>query len=195
MMQKVFLDCGTNDFLGLKKMIVKGAVGLGWKMHTFEPNPQARSDLEEKATALRRKGFDLAFHAVVVGDVDGHTTFKFNSEDDEWGTTCDWHTSHHFQNEVEVPQIDFAAFIRTNCSQDDRIFCKMDIEGAEFLVLDHLLKTGVFNWLDELFIEWHVDNQWGHQWPDHFSEQQRSYYTQLMEQVCNHPDVRVHPWD
>ena len=71
----------------------------------------------------------------------------------------------------------------------------MDIEGAEFHVLDHLLKTGVFEWLEELFVEWHVDNQWGHDWSAHFTEEQRTYYAQLKDRICNHPDVRVHEWD
>ena len=194
-MQNVLLDCGTNDFLGLKKMIVQEGVGLGWKMHSFEPNPEARPELEKKAEILRQKGFDLTFHPVAVGMADGRTGFKYNTEGDEWGTTCDWHSSHNYQNEVQVQQIDFAAFIQSHCSKDDQIFCKMDIEGAEFLVLDHLLKTGVFEWLDKLFVEWHIDNQWGHQWPDHFSEEQQSYFARLKDRVCNHPDVRVCPWD
>ena len=194
-MQKVFLDCGTNHFLGLKKMVVQSGVGLNWKIHTFEPNPEARSDLEAKTEDLRRKGFDLTYHPVAVGDFDGMVSFKYSNEEDKWGTTCSWHTDHLYHKEVQVPQIDLAAFIRTHCVREDRIVCKMDIEGAEFHVLDHLLKTGMFEWFDELFVEWHVDNQWGHDWPAHFTEEQRTYYAQLKEQICNHPDVRVHEWD
>lgn len=35
-------------------------------------------------------------------------------------------------------------------------FAKMDIEGAEFDVLEHLISTGRAGLLDLLLVEWHV---------------------------------------
>ena len=38
---------------------------------------------------------------------------------------------------------------------DSNIICKMDIEGAEFQVLRHMIKEGTISLIKEIYIEFH----------------------------------------
>ena len=56
----------------------------------------------------------------------------------------------------ETPRtIDASQFILDHVKQDDFVIVKMDIENAEWLVLDKLEKTGALSLIDELFVELH----------------------------------------
>ena len=59
----------------------------------------------------------------------------------------------------KVRAVDLARWMRqTLCAsktRGDSIFAKMDIEGAEYTVLDHLVRDGVICELKTLLLEWH----------------------------------------
>jgi len=64
---------------------------------------------------------------------------------------------------VEVESIDFNDWLKANISMDDTVVCKMDIEGAEFDVLEHIISRGGINLINTILIEWHVSrfpNKW-----------------------------------
>lgn len=56
-------------------------------------------------------------------------------------------------SEVRVPCIDLARFIRE--LPEDEIVLKLDAEGAEYELLEHLLETGEIKRVSRLLIEWH----------------------------------------
>ena len=49
--------------------------------------------------------------------------------------------------------IDFAAFLRTRFKPEDWVVAKIDVEGSEYDLFDHLLATGSASLLDEIFVE------------------------------------------
>jgi FkbM family methyltransferase len=55
--------------------------------------------------------------------------------------------------EVSVRCFDLAAVIRAEA--DAEIILKLDCEGAEYVLLPHLISTGAIHLVDELLIEWH----------------------------------------
>ena len=57
---------------------------------------------------------------------------------------------------VKVPCIDLSQWIRNHCSSTDDIVVKLDIEGAEYQVLQRMLDTGVAQWVRFYYIEWHA---------------------------------------
>ena len=59
-----------------------------------------------------------------------------------------------FKNRIKVKSINFAEFLN-NFPQNDDIVVKMDIEGAEFRVLRHLIKTGAISRISAIDVEWH----------------------------------------
>ena len=66
-------------------------------------------------------------------------------------------TSHpEHERSVRVRTIDFAQWLGERFCRADAVDVKMDIEGAEFQVLEHLLRTGRADLIDTLAIEWHT---------------------------------------
>ena len=59
------------------------------------------------------------------------------------------------KSKVKVPCFDFSKWIFENFKEEDYIFLKMDIEGAEYNVLEEMLKTGAINLINDLDIEFH----------------------------------------
>ena len=62
---------------------------------------------------------------------------------------------------VPVMEIDFASWLARTVSRFDYVVCKMDIEGAEFNVIPHLISRGVITLIDELFLECHSEEMHG----------------------------------
>lgn len=59
-----------------------------------------------------------------------------------------------------IRNINFASFMYENMNKNDYIAIKIDIEGAEFDLLDSLIFNNQYNinfltWIDQLSIEWH----------------------------------------
>jgi len=191
--KKILLDCGTNRFQGLEVLITKYHINSDWVIHSFDPNPMIFSDesVRSKFLILRHK-YRFFFHNVAVGESDRTVRFESNSSYDETGNTRRWFQHHN--KSVEVQQIDFAEFITAHCKLKDFVVCKMDIEGSEFFVLDHLLRTDTLRYITDLYVEWHVDNQWGHTFPGYFTEEQKSYYYAVKRAVEHNSNVNCLSW-
>jgi hypothetical protein len=54
-----------------------------------------------------------------------------------------------------VECIDFSEFLKNNIEKNSEVICKMDIEGAEFEVLDKIINDKTVKLIDILYIEWH----------------------------------------
>lgn len=59
---------------------------------------------------------------------------------------------------VKVPSIDFSEFLMKEVKTNDVVYCKMDIERAEFAVLLKAIKTKAITKIKILDIEWHHYN-------------------------------------
>ena len=80
-----------------------------------------------------------------------------------------------FQKEA----IDICDFLDKKYSKDDYIVLKLDIEGAEYPIIDKMFDTGHIHWIDELYVEFH--NVW------HVSRQE---YIDRIEEL----DIYFHVW-
>ncbi len=61
------------------------------------------------------------------------------------------------ENPINIECFDLANWIKTNFSSDDNIWLKIDIEGAEYEVLKHLIDTNIISYIKKLFIEFHYE--------------------------------------
>jgi FkbM family methyltransferase len=60
---------------------------------------------------------------------------------------------------VLVRTVDFSSWLSRHFCHADDVAVKMDIEGAEFEVLEHLLRDGSAALVDTLAIEWHTSKR------------------------------------
>jgi hypothetical protein len=54
---------------------------------------------------------------------------------------------------VTVESIDFSQWLKRTVAPDDYVILSMDIEGAEYDVLDKMLQDGAFKHVDRLYVE------------------------------------------
>lgn len=59
------------------------------------------------------------------------------------------------ENPIIVRCVDIDRWIKEHIVKQDEVVLKLDIEGAEYSVLPHMIKNGSIDYIDRLFIEWH----------------------------------------
>lgn len=55
-----------------------------------------------------------------------------------------------------VPTIDFARFLQDRFTPADLVVAKIDVEGTEMDLFEHLIATDALALIDEVFVEWHT---------------------------------------
>ena len=157
-MKKVFIDCGANVGEVLSNFMKDLP---DHQFHAFEANIDLISTIEENIKQ-KQNFLKVHIHNKAVWVKDG---------------TINLYLGHHESSTVllgkKVPScynqqidytaprivecIDFSHWLVQNFDLKDKITVKMDIEGAEYDVLEHLLKQGTINYISQLFVEWHYD--------------------------------------
>ncbi len=147
----IAIDCGAN--IG---DITEQFLKMGAFVFAFEPNPHAFSVLQE------RFALNSQVKCINKGVYHKNDTMKLflheNTEDDHIGLSV---SSSLFidknnvnrDNFFEVAIIDIAEFI-TQLKAPVKVL-KLDVEGAEYKILDKLIKTGVIKKIEHVFVEAH----------------------------------------
>ena len=61
---------------------------------------------------------------------------------------------------TQIKSVDFSGFLGERFKQEDFIAVKMDIEGAEYPVLEKLISDNRLNYIDLLFVEFHLASRY-----------------------------------
>lgn len=81
--------------------------------------------------------------------------FCRNSIAPESSSLYDLHATHTRCHTFDIPSIDFSEFL--DSKKGNTIYCVMDIEGAEYIVLRHLISCGTIRHIHCLWIRWHYE--------------------------------------
>ncbi|KAJ3287047.1 hypothetical protein HDU79_005998 [Rhizoclosmatium sp. JEL0117] len=170
----VFIDLGANRgdsyeaMLGVGKKfnynytIPAGRSHKEMEAHLFEANSVFDEPLKEIKAKYDKDGSYAPIYiypSTVVYTKD--TTVSFfvdhkNPAHDFWGSSLlASHPDVTAQDKVDLPAVNIARFILQNFKKEDHVVVKVDIEGAEFDTIPHLLSTGAYVNIDYLYIEWH----------------------------------------
>jgi FkbM family methyltransferase len=193
---KFFLDLGAHYFEGLDKMVSEYQIDSTWEVHSFEPNPDPLVHQKIRQEIELRKNININFHAEAVGESDAMVRYEHVSNlGDIANNTRSWFSG--CSTYATVKQIDFSCFLEgLDIKEEDFVVCKCDVEGSEFYLLDHLIKKGTINLIDHLYVEWHAENQWGHEWPTHLSDEQIIKFKNIKNQVKTAlTQTKVFDWD
>ena len=98
---------------------------------------------------------EINFHQKAVGVADGITTFGEWNENPQAQTCYADCVNYRDRPLATVEQLDFVGWIQRQVKPGDFVVCKMDIEGAEYEILEQLFNTGAINLISRLFIEFH----------------------------------------
>lgn len=147
---KVFIDAGANDSCSARIFRKVNDPANEYKIYSFEIDPLFLNNF----SAIP----NLVFINKAVWVQDGEMEFyRSYARRHDGGTLLKSKTSGILdkENPIKVETIDFSKWLLSNFNEADSIILKMDIEGAEYEVIEHMIDTGAFGLIDELWIEWH----------------------------------------
>jgi FkbM family methyltransferase len=145
------VDCGANVGEFTRMLARRGAT-----VHAFEPDPYAFSQLQAATAGLP----NVVLHNVAVGTSDASVKLfrKYDFENDPRQASI---SSSLFEskenvdpeNSVDIKQIDFTAFLASLGRKVS--IMKIDIEGAEVPLLEHLITGDGLENCERVFVETH----------------------------------------
>ena len=152
--RRVVVDCGAGGN-SLEQLILDRP---DFEFFAFEPNPALIPGLERIAKAHPDIAVTIFSQAVWTYDGEvslylGHpissTLVQGKQVPQKFGKQIDYTTPQM------VPCIDFSQWLAKELTWEDYIVVKMDIEGAEYAVLEKALAEKTIALIDELVVEWH----------------------------------------
>ena len=153
--RNIFLDCGGNNGSSVRKFLRDFDPARRFHIFSFEPN-----EIYRPAFA----GF--AKHKLVqaaVSDRDGTAEFYLDREDGDGSTLFrDKITRANggfgtldIANPDLVQTIDLSRWINDELRRYDYIVLKLDVEGAEYDILEKMARDDSLRRIKHLFVEWH----------------------------------------
>ena len=154
-MKKIFIGGGARIGESIEVLLETREDLVGSDVYLFECNPNHIQTLTDISNNNKKYNFIVRDEAIWVEEVNK----DFFISIDHWGdlgcTLLPEKTEKlDRENPVNVKCIDFAKFLNA-FSDDDYIVVKLDIEGAEYDVLNHLMNTNTITKINELYVEFH----------------------------------------
>jgi len=160
-MKKVFIDCGANDGCSVRKFFDLRKDAKEFFIYCFEPNEKLHEYFNDIRDVIGEK---LALFPWAVSDKNQTLTLYTNPNYSCSGTTdphkgkqpnCGSHFECDKVEEQLVRAIDLAEWISDELDIQDYIILKLDVEGAEYQIVPHFIRQNTFDFVNEMYIEWH----------------------------------------
>lgn len=148
-MSRYFIDCGAH--CGESVLRAKRQFGLDTHIISFEAVPELADSLSK--LYAEDDYVDVVNAAVWIKDdtIDINICPAFTDGSSILRTLND----NHLAKTVKVPCVDISSWIKNSFSAEDYIILKLDIEGAEYSVLEKMYEDGTLSMVNELWGEWH----------------------------------------
>jgi len=145
---KVFLDIGANEGQNITNF--RKTYGNDYNIYTFEPNPECIKIIKEKYendNKITIMEYAASHEDGVVDFYLGESTLSSSLRKDK--------TSYMSNKKISVKALDLSRWIRENFSLEDEIIFYLDVEGAEYNILEKLISDDMLKWFNEVYIEFH----------------------------------------
>ncbi|AYA62996.1 FkbM family methyltransferase [Alteromonas sp. RKMC-009] len=148
--KKLFIDCGGHDGCSTIKFKLSNP---GYEIITFEGNPELWPYYENLPTQLIKK---------LVSNYTGEIEFIIDPVDAD-GSSIVKEKNIDFHKEVKnedcpvivMPCIDLSEFIREKAKYYQEIVLKLDVEGAEYAILEKMHQDDTLKYITKLYAEFH----------------------------------------
>jgi FkbM family methyltransferase len=131
-----------------------------WIVHAFEANPRFNAQLDKMKKEVEnggRRHINL-YKGTAAWIYNGHITFyveTMNEKNSYWASSIKSDMVEEKEKaNVTVPCVDIADLL-SQYSDEDMIVMKVDIEGAEFELLTHLIARNALRIVDIIGVEYH----------------------------------------
>jgi FkbM family methyltransferase len=177
-LMKILIDCGFNVGKYTKKILAEEQFD---KIYAFEPN----SIFLKKWQDRNLKNLPpITLINAAIHTYDGTIDF-FDGRSSENSSIFN-DKGHLKGTKKTVNCVDFDAWFRKTVKEDDYVHLKIDVEGAEYLVVPKMIESGSILMVDTLVVEWHWKKRRGH--PD------KVVHDQIQKFLAEHPEIKLLPW-
>ncbi|XP_019614697.1 PREDICTED: uncharacterized protein LOC109462582 [Branchiostoma belcheri] len=166
--RKILLDCGANVASTVQLFRETYPDGKDYIIHSFE--------LDARLAPYFASYSNHVLHCpVAVGGKDGNITAyaesawkpdkgKVAGRDMQWGGGAIYASDAEKRDEIHgrrfgvknvIPMVDLSKWIQENTALEDYVIFKLDVEGAEYEILEKMIKEGTFKWIDKFYGEFH----------------------------------------
>ena len=152
--KKVFIDGGANVGQSTDAFLSQWPHSEEFDIFMFEPTKGSCRLLNLNYVSKNSK---ITLEKKAMWIKDGTINFFTKGDLSQGNTLSEEKTKKEKRQytKQEVQCINLSRWIQDSFSRDDFLILKMDIEGAEYEVLEHLSKSGALEMIDVLFMEIH----------------------------------------
>lgn len=183
-MNHVYIDLGAYDgdsirqFLRMQNLPVKPKE---FTIYAFEPNPNMFPFL---ASLMNEFAGEMVVDTGAAWVKDEIREFALDTNNRAYGSTLMKSKQDIWDKfaKIEIHCFDFSEWIKQFAN--DYVIVKMDIEGAEFPILNKMLKDGTHKIMDQLWLETH-SNKVG----DYTTKDSQQLFQRLRQ------DIKVEEWE
>lgn len=153
-MRKIFLDCGAHKGESIDVFLRCFDKNNEFEIYSFEPNPQLKNYFKKY-----KKLDNFTFINKAVWIKDGFIDFYGLDEGPrrDVGCTINKNKIDISHNEpIRVESLSLSNWIKSNFNVEDYIILKLDIEGAEYDIINNMIKENTFDYINKFYVEFHV---------------------------------------
>jgi FkbM family methyltransferase len=179
--RRVFIDCGANTCTVLRGFIKRFP---NFEFFAFEAQPELAVEGERAIRELPQTEIQYFNKAVWTRteELNFYLATRWGPNHRGGSTLLTGNTKNQsaidYESPIRVEAIDFSSWLRENFVQEDYVIVKMDIEGAEYDVLEKIISDGNLPLMDELIIEFH------HQMNGAISNERHDTLVRMLRRSC-----------
>mmetsp|Transcript_137901 Transcript_137901/g.384559 ORF Transcript_137901/g.384559 Transcript_137901/m.384559 type:complete len:530 (+) Transcript_137901:110-1699(+) len=165
--RRVFLLFGAMAGLDIEWLCQNYPGGSSYEVFAFEPNPANRDRLMNNLVRYAQayggdgnKALNVTVLPKAVWDHDGTALFRWdlsavNAHGFPGGKLEEFSdVPAGTGQQVEVEVIDVAPWLNCTVHEDDYVVAKVDVEGAEYDLVERIISAGQLRLIDEITVEW-----------------------------------------
>lgn len=151
-MREIFLDCGAWEGSSIKAFKRYYENADDYMIYAFECEPRLKNSIESLS---KEYGFTFVNKAVWIhgGVIQLYPAITDSMQSGSLMLSKKKYIDK--ENPVIVDAVDFSRWIMDNFNKDDYIICKMNIEGAEYDILEKMIEDNSIQYIDKLYVAWH----------------------------------------
>lgn len=149
---KYFIDCGAH--CGESILTAKQRFGIDTHIVSFEPVTYLANQLQE----IHKDNESIQIVNAAIWINDDIKKFYISCDITD-GSSLLGENINNLNKSVyiDIPCVDLSSWIKNTFTKNDYIILKLDIEGAEYEVLNKMIEEGTINMIKEFWGEWHDD--------------------------------------
>jgi FkbM family methyltransferase len=148
-MNKYFIDCGAH--CGESILAAKQRFGNDVITISFEPIPGLAKQLQE----IHKDNPTVNIQNSAVWINDEVKKFHLSEEYTDGSSLLNSLNNLRDDHFLSIPCFDLSSWIKDTFSKDDYLILKLDIEGAEYEVLNKMIEDNTMGMINEFWGEWH----------------------------------------